>query len=254
MKRIILLSIYSVFSMISLYAQPQLDFAYWAKYVKKSYDITVKIPRGYACERSQPFFTFFPNNEQQYGKNKRVKRTVTAYHAIAASKDGNSKIFYPSPTILHDFYKRYCEKTSSTLEIFTRNSYLTELHNTVYGGFESRENIKCQSEWTSYVQKIDGEKAKEWGNSDVVFIVDFPEKEACESKFSHCIGLYMIKETYIPLFLKVVLTDEGYVQRDVLLMKAAQSMSFGKSLWKDNEVERLAELRKYQEKNIRLDK
>lgn len=245
MKRWIFSSILAAFVMTKVYAQHQQGFNSWKKYVKKTYDIAAKIPQGYVCENSNGPILFFCMEKTQWGKDSRRKRLIATYYIIAAGIDGNSKIFYPDVDLSYGLYDFECKQKGRSLAEYITAMYKSEIHNVVYGGFLHGEALKEQPEWASYVQKIDGKEARNLCNADAVYIVDLPVTETFEVKYNHCIGLYMMRGTHTPVFLKLLLTEEGYANRDQLVKKAAQSMKFGSASWEFNKALKLAEKEKF---------
>lgn len=245
MIRFVFSCILAAFMAINVHAQHQRGFNFWKKYVKKTYDIAVKIPHGYICENSNGPILFFCMGDRQWGKDSRRKKLIATYYVIAASIDGNSKIFYPDVDLSYRLCDWEWKQKGRSLSEYITMKYKSELHNVVYDGFLLGETLKEQPEWASYVRKIEGDEALRWNNSDVIYIVDLPVTETYEAKYNHCIGLYMMQETHTPVFLKLLLTDEGYANRDVLVKKAAQSMKFGKSSWQFNETVKRAEQDKF---------
>ena len=79
--------------------------------------------------------------------------------------------------------------------------------------------------------KFGGKEAAFWGNAGSVYVVDFPITTAFGMRYTHGIGVYMAKKGDVPVFLKLLLTDEGYAQKEQRLRGIKESIVFMKDEW-----------------------
>lgn len=80
--------------------------------------------------------------------------------------------------------------------------------------------------YDKHIISIGGTRAKHWGNADSVYIVDFPSCIPCLKQYTHCIGIYLAKTGRTPIFMKVLLSDEGYANRKDIMDRVSCSMTF----------------------------
>ena len=85
--------------------------------------------------------------------------------------------------------------------------------------------------WGERSTKFGGKEAAFWGNAGSVYVVDFPITTAFRMRYTHGIGVYMAKKGDVPVFLKLLLADEGYVQKEQRLRGIRGSIVFKKDAW-----------------------
>ena len=199
---------------------------------EECFNIGMNVPEGYVAEYDRYSTLYLPNADYDRLHNGRNWKGTCAYWQAAVEKDNNSKILYPwlpahvggnashDKVLFHDVFR------------YTDNNYLTDLHLAAFLGFgHDEEKPKVEPSWAERITKFGGKEAASWGNADSVYVVDFPITTTFETRYTHCIGIYMAKKGYVPVFLKLLLTDESYAQRERRLRGIRGSIVFMKDAW-----------------------
>lgn len=196
------------------------------------FHVGMKVPEGYVAEYDRCATLYLPNADSARLHNGRSWKGTCAYWLVATNKDADSKILYPwlpahvggnaprEKVLFHDVFR------------YTENNYLTDLHSAAFLGFgHDEEKPKVEPSWAERITKFGGKEAASWGNADSVYVVDFPITTTFEARYTHCIGVYMAKQGYVPVFLKLLLTDEGYAQKEQRLRGIKESIVFMQDAW-----------------------
>ncbi len=190
------------------------------EYVKSEFDIEWNIPRG---------FHVGEEDELVYGPNMSHKPDVTysgfTYWMTALSQGEDCKLLYPQFFLLTRFYQKKPEDNLA-------NTMLQdELFSTVNDGRPIFHETCLKPEWMKYITAYGGEEARHDFNADSVFVVDFPITRPFQDKYTHCLGIYLKKAGYFPVFLKCLLTDQGYREKERYLAAARQAVRYGNGPW-----------------------
>lgn len=199
---------------------------------EECFNVGMNVPKDYVAEYDRYSTIYLPNADYDHLHDGRNWKGTCAYWQTAVGKDNNSKILYPwllahvggnvprEKVVFRDVFR------------YTENNYLTDLHSAAHLGFGYKEKKpEFDPSWAGRITKLGGKEAASWGNADSVYVVDFPITTAFETRYTHCIGVYMVKKGYVPVFLKLLLTDEGYAQKEQRLSGIKGCIVFMKDAW-----------------------
>ncbi|SFG17701.1 hypothetical protein [Prevotella sp. KH2C16] len=190
-------------------------------YVKSEFDIEWNIPKGFYVGEEDNL-VYGPNLSRKSGA---VYGGFT-YWMTALSQGGDCKLLYPLLTLLTRLYQRE-PGDGSAANIQLQN----ELFGAVNDGLPPYHEAWLKPEWAKYITAYGGEKARRDFNADPVFVVDFPIIRPFQDKYTYCLGIYLKKSGYFPVFLKCLLTDQGYREKEQYLDAARQAVKYGDGPW-----------------------
>lgn len=103
-------------------------------------------------------------------------------------------------------------------------------------------------EWKKkYVTHYEEGKYCEATRADRVSIVDFPCTRDT-AMYTHCIGIYLSKRYHVPVFLKCLLTEEAYRQKDAYISILLAQVRYGTKHWELDKSALKAEAQKVKDK------
>lgn len=177
------------------------------------FGISTTIPNGFV--EGQDIMTmiqYAPN--VAWGEGVADSNSNYLYCATAMSKDRECMVLYPYLI----FAKKYAERPFA----FCQTQFLSEC-----------SSAKADNGAAKVVKLSDAE-AKQWGNADTVYIVDFPQAKPLVKRYTHCVAIYMAKAGRTPIFLKLLFTDKGYVERTAVINKVKGCMRYTDGAEADN--------------------
>lgn len=189
-------------------------FGHVAEYNDSVFSVSTAIPNGFVEGTNAITMIQYAPNET-WGAMVADKQSRYLYCATALSKDRECMLLYPYLV----FVKSGAMKSADAPFTLCRNQYLAE---------------QCTARIQDKVEKITGAEAQEWGYADTVYIVDFPVAQPCVKRYTHCMGVYMAKAGYTPIFLKLLFTDKGYEDRGTIMKKVKGCMRYTDGVVADN--------------------
>lgn len=90
----------------------------------------------------------------------------------------------------------------------------------------------CELDVNPYVDIFDVRKLKGFANADTVAIYDFRPDSFLSpgidtARFKHCVGVYLRSKNHPALLLKILLTDEGYINKDEYIGLLLDNVKYG---------------------------
>ncbi len=180
-------------------------FRHVAEYNDSLYGVSTIIPEGFV--EGQDIVTmmqYAPN--LMWGERAVDNHSSYLYCATAMCKDQECMLLYP--------YLIFAKKDAEHPFALCRTQYLSEC-----------SMAKVDNVAESVVKLVNAE-AKQWGNADTVYIVDFPQAKPLVKRYTHCVAVYMAKAGRTPIFLKLLFTDKGYVERNAIMNKVKGCMRY----------------------------
>lgn len=145
-------------------------FGHVPEYNDSVFGISTTIPDGFV--EGQDIMTmiqYAPN--VAWGDGAADSNSNYLYCATAMSKDRECMVLYPYLI----FAKKYAERPFA----FCQTKFLSEC-----------SSAKADNGATKVVKLSDAE-AKQWGNADTVYIVDFPQAKPLVKRYTHCVAIYI---------------------------------------------------------------
>lgn len=201
---------------------------------EKYLGIRQQVPKGYTRENLKEFKLVILNCNSEQLKNNKPKYGY-AYYEFADSKDGESKLLYPFFSIL-SMGKNFLFSRENMSFKEAKRQTLGEIQAAQSGGLD-REELYPASHWGEQMQILGGEEARKWGQADSVFITDIKLDNPFQERYTHCICINMAKEGYAPLYIKLMLTDKGYAEKEKRMKAIRNCLSYLNSPWEYNIVE-----------------
>ena len=174
------------------------------------------------------------------GHKSRHSGAAFSYWMTATSADKACQLLYPDLNILlhvHtlDLVNQCSAYASETLSL--------ELENCAPPTMEMP-----YMEWEKkYVTHYDEGKYCEATHADRVSIVDFPCTRDT-AMYTHCIGIYLAKRYHVPVFLKCLLTEDAYRQKDAYIDTLLAQVRYGNKHWELDKSALKAEAQKVKDK------
>lgn len=223
----------ALFLSLSCHAQPNERAKIKCKYLKKVYDVSISIPQGYTTD-------YEDNHFYMVGHKSRHSGAAFSYWMTATSADKACQLLYPDLNILlhvHtlDLVNQCSAYASETLSL--------ELENCAPPTMEMP-----YMEWEKkYVTHYEEGKYCKATHADRVSIVDFPCTRDT-AMYTHCIGIYLSKRYHVPVFLKCLLTEDAYRQKDAYIDTLLAQVRYGNKHWELDKSALKAEAQKVKDK------
>ncbi len=202
---------------------------------EKYLGIHQQLPEGYIRENLSKFRVVTLNCNSEQLKNHKLHFGF-AYYEFAISKDGESKLLYPFFSIL-SIGKTFLYSRKNLSFNEAKRQSLGEIQAAQSGGLSKDEQLYPESHWGKQLLILGGKEARQWGEADSVFITDIKLDIPFQERYSHCICINMAKEGYTPLFIKLMLTDKGYAEKEERMQAIRNCLSYINSPWKYDNVE-----------------
>ncbi len=204
---------------------------------EKHFGIRQRVPKGYIRDNLRKHLIVVLNcNREQAGNGK--THFCSAYYETAINRDCESKLLYPYFPMLTTNYASYpySKEKKSFKEAMIQS--LCDLQNAHFYGVILGEKRIPKASWGEHlIKRIGGKEAKKWGQADSVFITDIKLYNPFQTRYTHCICINMAKEGYVPLFLKLMLTDKGYAEKEKRIRHIRNCLSYINSPWKYDNAE-----------------
>lgn len=80
------------------------------------------------------------------------------------------------------------------------------------------------------IKMIGGKNLREYANADTAVVYNLDFKRPFLNDYTHCIGIYLRKYAHHSLLLKVVMTDEGWENRESYIKSLLDNLRYGDEL------------------------
>ncbi len=219
-KKFVLFLLLSICTMVKAENAAELK----CRFMQSQFDIQWSIPQGFTADVwSTTKYTYFTT---ALPKNKVVAGYI--YDLGATSEDGNCRLLYASLTQLAISYHGHVDNVYKSFASH-------ELFSAINNGYNIHAKEELTAEEAQQINIYSGKQAKEEYNADSVYVIDFPNvSDKMAPRYTHCIGLYLCKAGYLPIMVKVLLTDNGYQDKDKYITLTQKAVRFGKKGWSYN--------------------
>ena len=206
------------------------------------YGVRQQVPRGYYRDGlQQPMIVALNCHREQISNG--MRHIGFAYYESAISRDGESKLLYPYFPLSGHSLSSFPFSKAGQSAAYARSCCAGELQTARYGGVAYDKPRLPASYWESQdsMTSLGGTEAHKWGRADSVFIADVPLNNRFQTRYTHCIAIYMAREGYVQLYVKLMLTDKGYADRSRRLKGIKGCLSYVSTPWQfDAEAVRTA--------------
>lgn len=218
------------------YAAGESRFDGFGAIAQRYYGVGQRVPKDYSLENLQGFEIVTVNIGPQQMSNGK-EHPCFGYYETAASADGESLVLFPYFPVFMQGLTAYSYDHPKSSFKAAHYQCLRELHSAQGGGIAYGEPLLPESHWAGRIEKLGDKAARLWGDADSVYIVDIPLENAYQSRYSHCVGIYMAKQGRVPLYVKLMLTDRGFADRDKRLKDVRGCMYYTRKPWRYNPEE-----------------
>ncbi|MGM9701807.1 MAG: hypothetical protein ACI3YX_10265 [Prevotella sp.] len=203
------------------------------------FQVALSLPTHYYAEYDKYTKIFIPNlserrifNISEMQKGKKHWSCHFAHWASAINRDCQSKILFPMLPAFTWFHTiDYYADGNGDVYKMAKIQYFNELRECIYSGYDKMTHPSSIDAKKYLIAQYGGKEARRWGNADSVYVVDFPMNTTFECRYTHCIGVYMAKKGFVPLYYKILMTDEAYAECDNILRRTKGCMAFCGEKW-----------------------
>ena len=203
----------------TLCAQANTPASVWLKHITEyndtTFGVSTMMPRDFLlCEGWTQAISYAPN--KRWGcKQPAAQNSCYLYSNAMISRDRECLLLLP-----------YLVFANGSKPVTDRSAF--DLCRAQYDA-EQRGAACCLSTGKpsgEVLTSLGGAEAKAWGNADSVYIANLPVSTPCMKRFTHCVGIYMAKSHHLPIYIKLLLTDEGYARRSHVLEQVKGCMTY----------------------------
>lgn len=211
-------------------------------YVYEQYNIAWTFPKDFDAKAHDALFMGINFDYEAKGTQKITHPAIYPYWIQCTSKDKNCILLFPMQKMINERVNSLIQKDSTT------NVAMEDCKRELCTAVTKDERTKVSAAFMDsicqkHLIKYGGEQVKADYNVDSVYIVDFPYPSLYPYKgtYTHCIGVYLMKKGYSPTYIKCLLTNNGYAQKDLYLDTVKKSVRYGDGKWTyDASKERIA--------------
>lgn len=178
-------------------------------FVDRELCISYILPDGYtAAENRMLIYSVY--------KTKHILNAGFPYTIAATSSDSCALLLYADAGLLAYTFSAYTGD-------FGARAHMDCVH-------ELAQTLDENDRADRHITTLKGSDAACW-NADSAYVVDFPKATVYQEKYTHCIGLYIMKHGYIPVYLKCLLTDDGYQNRAAYMAHMRTAVKYRGAPW-----------------------
>lgn len=205
MKRTLLITILCLMAACMQAARPASPWLrHVAAYNDTVFGIKMSLPAGYmAGNEWATRISYAPNIA--WGAEPSATHNAYLYSNTAISRDGECMLMYP--------YLVFVANTGTASPGKSFTDCLAQYNAEMSEAVRNLPGSAFTADATTGVTRMGGAEAAAWGNADSVYIADIPVSSPCLKRFTHCVAVYMAKSGQAPVFLKLLMTDNGYADR-----------------------------------------